>query len=566
MSIVRPLIRGGSQSGGGGVDTPDAPVLTWTTLNTDNTPGFDIDFTSPQVGDLVYMVRDGGSPSTSDAAEITSISPINTLTFLWSGVEAWPDDTYDVYVYFERGAETSPNSNTVSVEINTDVTAPTLSSTSPTDNASGVSVSGDLTATFTENIAFGTGNIVLRENNSGWADVETFDVTTDVGTGAGQVSISGAVLTINPFASMAGGREHAIRIASTAIEDLAGNAFAGIANDTTWSFTTTGADVTAPGLTGATAEGAGTTTGTGAVDTNEGNGTLYFVVTTSATPPSAAQVKAGQNHLGAAATDSGSQSVSVSGTQTITGGFTGLTAATAYYAYFMHEDAAANQSTVVAAAVFETFGVGAWAAIADTSGLTTYTFSSVSFGVADPNRKIVVAISGVRASNAGLTISSLTIGGNAASVVSGTTLQTLADGTSSTRTAIYELAVPTGTSGDIVVTFSAACVRCTGAVARVIDTAGTGGSSGQSIGDFTTALGSITVTIPTGGVGVYYSYNSANASFNAWTNLTTEDFDTTVASTRAHSAGRRTTAGSTAVTADIAAAATHNLVGCAYGP
>jgi hypothetical protein len=331
-----------------------APVLTWVTLNTDNTPGFDIDFSGPQIGDQVFMVRDGGTPSTSDAAEITSISPINTLTFLWSGVEEWPDDTYDTYVYVMRGATTLPDSNTVSVEIDADVTAPTLSSTSPTDNATGVSLTNNLTATFNENIVFGTGNIILRENNSGWSDLETFDVTTEVGTGAGQVSISGTVLTINPTASLTGGREYAVRIAATAIDDTFGNSFAGIANDTTWSFTAAAGDVTAPVLTSPTAAPASTTTGTGGVTTDEGNGTLYFVVTASATPPSAAQVKAGQNNAGAAAVDSGSQSVTGTGAQSITGGFSGLTAATNYYAYYMHEDAATNQSTVASSAVFRT--------------------------------------------------------------------------------------------------------------------------------------------------------------------------------------------------------------------
>lgn len=120
-----------------------------------------------------------------------------------------------------------------------DAVAPTLVSTTPADNATGILTNVNLTATFSEPVTFGTGNITLRKNDGGWADVETFDVATEVGTGAGQVSIAGTVLTINPTAELAYGKEHAIRIASTAIkDDPAGNAFAGIANDTTWSFTT----------------------------------------------------------------------------------------------------------------------------------------------------------------------------------------------------------------------------------------------------------------------------------------------------------------------------------------
>lgn len=114
---------------------------------------------------------------------------------------------------------------------------PVISSTSPADNATGVAVDTSPTITFNKAIAFGTGNITLRENNGGWADLETFDVATEQGTGNGQVSISGSVLTINPTASLVNGREYAIRIASTAIDDTFGNSFAGIADDTTISFT-----------------------------------------------------------------------------------------------------------------------------------------------------------------------------------------------------------------------------------------------------------------------------------------------------------------------------------------
>ena len=122
-----------------------------------------------------------------------------------------------------------------------DVTPPTISSTVPVDNATNVAIGSSITITFSEPIAFGSGLITLRTNDGGWADAETFDVATDVGAGDGQVSISGAVLTINPTGNLANEREYAIRIAATAIDDLAGNSFAGVANDTTLSFTTAAA-------------------------------------------------------------------------------------------------------------------------------------------------------------------------------------------------------------------------------------------------------------------------------------------------------------------------------------
>lgn len=113
-------------------------------------------------------------------------------------------------------------------------------------------------------------------------------------------------------------------------------------------------DTTAPTLTSPTGTG-GTLTCSGSVSTNEANGTLYAVVTASSTAPSAAQVKAGQDHTGAAALRVVSQAVSATGTQTIGSG--SATAGTRYW-HFMHEDAAANQSTVVSSASFVVSSAG----------------------------------------------------------------------------------------------------------------------------------------------------------------------------------------------------------------
>jgi hypothetical protein len=122
-----------------------------------------------------------------------------------------------------------------------------------------------------------------------------------------------------------------------------------------------GGDTTAPVLSNPVDTVTGSTTASLSVDTDEGNGTLYWVVTTSATAPSKAQVKAGQNHLGAAAADSGSQAVSATGAQEITGGASGLASNTAYFAHFMHEDAEGNQSNVVSGDGFTTYDADAQA-------------------------------------------------------------------------------------------------------------------------------------------------------------------------------------------------------------
>ena len=99
-------------------------------------------------------------------------------------------------------------------------------------------------------------------------------------------------------------------------------------------------DTTAPVLTGASATASGQTTATGTVTTNEAGGTLYALFSTSPSHTTA-QVLAGS-----------SQAVSVVGTQTVMVG--GLQPSTAYYAHYMHQDAAGNNSVVVTSPEFAT--------------------------------------------------------------------------------------------------------------------------------------------------------------------------------------------------------------------
>jgi methionine-rich copper-binding protein CopC len=108
---------------------------------------------------------------------------------------------------------------------------PALTTLNPADNATGVAVGANLVATFNENVALGTGDITLKNLTDGTQ-------TTIAVTDTTQVSISGAVLTINPTADLLAGKNYAIQIAATAIDDTAGNSFAGISDDTTWNFAT----------------------------------------------------------------------------------------------------------------------------------------------------------------------------------------------------------------------------------------------------------------------------------------------------------------------------------------
>ena len=126
------------------------------------------------------------------------------------------------------------------------------------------------------------------------------------------------------------------------------------------------------------------------------------------------------------------------------------------------------------------------------SGGVTHTFTAIPFGDASTNRHIVVAI-GARAGAAGRSIVGVTVGGVAATL----------SGVAFTDLNVMDVAVahvPTGTSGDVVVTYSSG-----GAIRSVIgvwaaDAAVDVSSAAIDHGTSTASAGP--VTIPAGGAGV----------------------------------------------------------------
>ncbi len=111
-----------------------------------------------------------------------------------------------------------------------DTTDPTINSTTPADDATDVDPTADLSITFNENVVKGIGNISIF--NSADTLIEAIDVT------GGQVTVSGATVTINPTNPLPDLTGCYVQIDVTAIEDTSGNAFVGIADKTAWNFTT----------------------------------------------------------------------------------------------------------------------------------------------------------------------------------------------------------------------------------------------------------------------------------------------------------------------------------------
>jgi len=129
----------------------------------------------------------------------------------------------DGTVYYLTG--TTPWKYTV------DASAPTVSTYDPADEETGVSTTANLVLTFNENVDAEEGNISLYKT-TGDQLIQAFDVTTDI-SGTGTTTI-----TADPTSNLDSGTDYYVQIAATCFDDAASNSYAGIADKTTWNFTT----------------------------------------------------------------------------------------------------------------------------------------------------------------------------------------------------------------------------------------------------------------------------------------------------------------------------------------
>ena len=118
-----------------------------------------------------------------------------------------------------------------SPQANNDTTAPTVSSFTPADEATNIATDANLIITFSEAMEKGTGNIIIKKSSDD-SEVETLAVT------ASTVTINSSTVTINPATTLAKATAYYVTIDSGAFKDSAGNAYAGIADNITWNFTT----------------------------------------------------------------------------------------------------------------------------------------------------------------------------------------------------------------------------------------------------------------------------------------------------------------------------------------
>ena len=159
---------------------------------------------------------------------ITTLSGITHITAL-------PGASSQYYAaYYSPGAGVLTNIEKIQFSDQTvwigpaDTSAPTVTSFTPADEATGVAVGINVLVTFSEAIARGTGNIVLKTSNG--TTIATYDAAT-----SSNLAISGSTLYLNPSADLTFSTGYTVEFAAGSVKDLAGNSFAGSAS---YNFTT----------------------------------------------------------------------------------------------------------------------------------------------------------------------------------------------------------------------------------------------------------------------------------------------------------------------------------------
>jgi endonuclease I len=208
------------------------PIITFATRGTST--GFNSGVWSYSVAGGAFTTISGvntATTSTTFALASVDLSAINAV-----------DGQANVRLRYTLSGATNTTGNNridnllVSATQTTDSTPPLATALAPLDNAASVPVTSTPTITFNENVKKGTGSILIKRSSDS-STLESIDVTTS------QVTVTGAAVTITPSANFANSTGYYIEVPAGAIEDIAGNDYAGISGTTAWNFTTIAASV-----------------------------------------------------------------------------------------------------------------------------------------------------------------------------------------------------------------------------------------------------------------------------------------------------------------------------------
>ena len=216
-----------------------------------------IDLTAPTASNVTSSSEDTGAsasdrltkdntPTLSITAEAGStVKVYNGETLLGNategaqGVFSYTTAALADGVHVLSAKATDPAGNTgaagTTYSVTIDTAAPTASTLSPADGGQSLGLAANLILTASQEIAKGTGNITLYKADGTVA--ESFAVSSD------KVTINGSAISINPSADLTKDQAYYVKVDAGAFTDLAGNAFAGISDATTWNFTAAGATI-----------------------------------------------------------------------------------------------------------------------------------------------------------------------------------------------------------------------------------------------------------------------------------------------------------------------------------
>jgi hypothetical protein len=192
------------------------------------------------------------------------------------------------------------------------------------------------------------------------------------------------------------------------------------------------------------------------------------------------------------------------------------------------------------------------------------TFAATALGAAAANRVIVV-IAIARDASGLNTLSSVTVGGNAATQVSSAAASSINSG--ATDIWYYADAGALGTSTTIVTNWSLVNTRSGIYVYRLTTSTPTPSAGNNASGLSVTSLGPTSITVPASGVGVAGLFSLATGNTQSFTNATLDSSNPLAGGNNATASGTITGTGSVAVTGTSLAASNNMMMSlAAWGP
>jgi autotransporter-associated beta strand protein len=214
------------------------------------------DVTPPSPGPMTFAIAPAAEDEQSITMTATTASDVNGVEYYFENLtnstsSGWQDSPVYTEInllpltsctYRVRARDKSPGQNATAFSASAiastadlpDETSPVLTDVSPADGSLVSNLGANLVATFDEPIIAASGSITLKNLT------DATDAVFNIGDPA--VTIAGNTLSLNPSTELLYGKDYAVQISSNAVSDLSNNPFAGVNNDSTWSFTAILAD------------------------------------------------------------------------------------------------------------------------------------------------------------------------------------------------------------------------------------------------------------------------------------------------------------------------------------